>query len=93
MEAARTLASLGDGESVDGLIDLFEWELANVYSPGSKWGSHFLGSSARVVVVESLIFLRAAKFLSVIDRLRRQEGVPHVQDALNRAREILSVLK
>jgi hypothetical protein len=90
MEAARTLACLGDADSVDALIGLVESELATVYVPGSKWGSQFPGSSARVVAVEALIFLHAARFLPVIDRIKPDECVPHVQDVLIRAREILS---
>jgi HEAT repeat protein len=90
MEAARTLACLGDSESVDALIALIDMEQATVYSPDSKWSTQFLGSSARVVAIEALIFLHAAKFLPMIDRIRSKEGVPHAQDGLGRAREILS---
>lgn len=89
MEAARTLACLGDAGSVDALIGLFESELTTAYNSKSKWGSLFQGSSARVVAVEALIFLHASKFVPVIDRTEANEGVPHVQDALIRARKIL----
>ena len=90
MEAARTLASMGDFDSVDALIGLVESELATAYDPTSKWGSQFLGSSARVVAIEALLFLHGAKFLPAIDRIKPNEVVPHVQDVLIRAREILS---
>jgi hypothetical protein len=93
MEAARTLSCLGDTESIDALIALVESELTTSYSPGSKWGSQFLGSSARVVAIEALIFLHGVKFLAVIDRIQPDEGVPHVQDALIRARQILAFLR
>jgi hypothetical protein len=90
MEVARTLAVLGDAGAIDPLIALVERELATVYNPTSKWGAQFVGSSARVVAIEALIFLHAAKFVPVIDRIKPEEGVPHVQDILIRAREILS---
>lgn len=90
MEAARTLACLGDVDSVDALIGLVELELATVYNPSSKFGAQFPGSSAQVVAIEALIFLHAAKFVPVIDRIKPEEGVPHVQDILIRGREILS---
>jgi len=90
MEVARTLACLGDAGAGDALIALVESELATPYSPGSKWGSHFLGSSARVAAIEGLIILHTVQFLPVIDRILPEEGVPHVQDVLARARKILS---
>ena len=90
METARTLACLGDAGAIDALIELVETELATVYNPESKWGAQFPGSSARVVAIEALIFLHASKFLPVIDRLKPQECVPHVQDILIRAKKILA---
>lgn len=91
MEAARTLACLGDAESIDALIALVEFESEKIYDPNSKWTSQFLGSSARVVAIEALIFLHAAQFLPIIDRIKPNEGVPHAQDILIRAWEILSI--
>ncbi|MDR1304969.1 MAG: hypothetical protein LBK76_07070 [Verrucomicrobiales bacterium] len=90
LEAARTLAVLGDRAAADELLALVEREQQTVYDPRAKWAAQFWGSSPRVAAAEALIFLHATPLAALAARLAPLEAVPHVQDIFARARRILA---
>lgn len=96
LEAAWTLAILGDRDGAGQLIDMIRMEANRDYASDTsnnktsqrRWAAQWYGSSARVVAIEALLLLGARESLPALEEILAEDTVPHVQDALIRARAV-----